>query len=85
MSGGTMTTAVLSIGTFGGSNGTLNLNGGVVSATLVQLGGGAGTINFNGGAFNYGALPVITGPGGVSLTDATVSPARVSCTRRSSS
>jgi autotransporter-associated beta strand protein len=35
----------------GGSTGTINLNGGTVTANIISVGGGNGQVNFNGGGF----------------------------------
>ena len=75
LNAGTLATPTLTLGSFAGSNGTLNLNGGLLLAAALNSGSGAATVNWSGGALqNYpGGGLTVTLPVGLSGTNSTVS------------
>ncbi|MDI4665373.1 autotransporter domain-containing protein, partial [Xanthobacter autotrophicus] len=79
-SGAVSTTGTLTIATFAGSTGMLNIGAaaadpaaaaGTVSASAIQFGAGTGTINFNHTGTAYTFAPVISGSGTVNFLSGT--------------
>lgn len=60
------------LGVNGGSNGTVNLNGGTLEVAYIAKGGGTGTFNFDGGLLKVGSNHSGTNPFMAGLTTATV-------------